>query len=72
MLSITDQVSSYDHEASYLFENIETSIVNGIRRILLSEIPHIAMDHETISNVNTVIQHNSSCLHNELAPGNPA
>lgn len=66
MLSITDQVSSYDHEASYLFENIETSIVNGIRRILLSEIPHIAMDHETISNVNTVIQHNSSCLHNEL------
>lgn len=61
-----ENTSTHEHEASYLFDNIDASIVNGLRRILLSEIPHIAMDHETISNTNTVIQHNTSCLHNEL------
>ena len=51
---------------SYIFDNIDPSIINGIRRIVLSELPHIAMDHETISNTNTIIEHNTSCLHNEM------
>lgn len=66
MLRVHDTQTKYQHESSYLFENIDASIVNGLRRILLSELPHIAMDQETISNKNTVITHNTSSLHNEL------
>jgi len=66
MLRVHDTQTKYTHEAAFLFDNIDASIVNGIRRIILSELPHIAMDHETISNTNTVITHNTSSLHNEL------
>lgn len=60
------QIFRHPGSNSYIFENVNCSIVNGIRRILLSELPHIAMDHETISNKNTIIEENTSCLHNEM------
>lgn len=64
--TLSDNVVPSVYKETYVFENVNTSIVNGIRRILLSELPHIAMDHTTINNTNTIIQKNTSCLHNEM------
>lgn len=66
MLQVQNTQKEFPNEASFLFEDIDASIVNGLRRIILSSLPHIAMDHETISNTNTVITHNTTSLHNEL------
>lgn len=52
-------------ENSFRFMNTPVAFVNGIRRTLLSELPHIAFDPKP-NGVNTVIEHNSGVLYNEL------
>ena len=50
---------------TFVFTNYPTSYVNGLRRILLTELPHIAFDPDPNS-INTVVSHNSGILYNEL------
>ena len=52
-------------DKEFVFNNVDVSIVNGIRRILLSELPHIAFD-AVENNNNTNIEHNTGSLYNEL------
>jgi len=52
-------------DKEFVFNNVDVSIVNGLRRILLSELPHIAFD-AVENNNNTNIEHNTGSLYNEL------
>ncbi|NBT49894.1 MAG: hypothetical protein EBT07_19160, partial [Actinobacteria bacterium] len=55
-------------ELQFTLENTDVSIANGLRRILLSEIPCIVFRTEVISDTteNTVFHVNTTRHHNEI------
>ncbi len=46
--------------------NIDISIINSLRRVILSEIENVAFDFSPIGTKNTIININTSPLHNEF------
>lgn len=52
----------------FTIKDIELSIVNAVRRIILSELPNVAFyfDPYDVENNDIIIQNNNSVLHNEF------
>ena len=52
----------------FTIKDIELSIVNAIRRIILSELPNVAFyfDPYDVDNNDIIIKNNNSVLHNEF------
>lgn len=60
--------SNNGRRLQFVANNIDVSILNSIRRIILSEIPNVAIafDPYTIENSDIVFKTNTSSLHNEF------
>lgn len=55
-----------DKYIQFNIENIDVSIINTLRRIILSEIENVGFDFSPISTENTIFYKNTSPLHNEF------
>jgi DNA-directed RNA polymerase I and III subunit RPAC1 len=61
-------LKSSTNKLSIIINNIDLSIINAIRRIILSEIPNVAFyfDPYDINHQDIKIKKNTGCLHNEF------
>lgn len=56
-----------DKNARFIIDNVDLSIVNSVRRIILSEIPNVAFAFDPYSESNGIKIHRNTCaLHNEF------
>lgn len=52
---------------NFIIEDIDLSIVNSLRRIIISEVPNVAFAFEPYSDNNGITVHKNTCaLHNEI------
>lgn len=59
--------SSDSNHIDFQIKNVDLSIVNAIRRIVLSEIPNVAFDFDAYDEKNDITIHTNTCaLHNEF------
>lgn len=63
-----NNVEIKDNRLVFKIKNIDVSILNSIRRVILSEIPNIAFEFEpyNIDNQKIIIDKNTCPLHNEI------
>ena len=61
-----NNVEIKDNRLVFKIKNIDVSILNSIRRVILSEIPNIAFEFEpyNIDNQKIIIYKNTCPLHN--------
>lgn len=62
------KVNINNNKLTFEIKNIDVSILNSIRRIILSEIPNVAFEFEpyNIDNQKIIIDKNTCPLHNEI------
>jgi len=62
------KVNINNNKLTFEIKNIDVSILNSIRRIILSEIPNVAFEFEpyNIDNQKVIIDKNTCPLHNEI------
>lgn len=62
--------SLYGTEASFHISNVDSSLVNSIRRIIISEIPNVAFNFDVNKSskdqTDIIVHKNTSALHNEF------
>lgn len=58
--------TDYTYKTEFNLNNVNTSLANSIRRILLSNIPTVAFSDENNDNPSIKIQKNTSAIHNEF------
>ena len=63
-INFTDK--STPDELRFDLENVDVSLANSIRRIMISEIPTVAFDTIDYENSSLKVIHNSGALHNEM------
>lgn len=60
-------IESSGSKLKFLVEDVDVSIVNSIRRIILAEIPNVAIAFDPTQEQNDIIIHSNTCsLHNEF------
>ena len=65
-MEILDFKKPDNNTINFTIKNINLTLVNALRRIILSEIPSLAFDTDDIENPDIVIEKNTSSIHNEF------
>ena len=65
-MSIITNIQKNDYECSFVLNNVDKSLVNALRRTIMSEIPTIKFRTEPIEQNDVIIKKNTCALHNEF------